>query len=639
MTRAPIPVTIAAGCLALFTAGSLVAAQAAEPPPDDGPSKAAVRQSTSDRPQDSALDTGLSGGDDKHGESDGHLPPRRSNVKVVGKAPVEDRAPRRVADVGVFRKYAYLAAYADPNCEKGGVSVFDIGNPREPREVDFIPTGPSSFVGEGIQALHLDTKHFTGDVLLFNNEICADPVAGTMGGATLVKVTDPRNWKYLSQGFGDHGLTGPDYAHEVHSAFAWQDGRKAYAVLVDDYEATDVDIFDITNPREPRLIAEHNLAELFPRILQPGLDEVFLHDMVVKTIGGRPVMLLSYWDAGYVTMDVSDPRNPKYLGDSDFNRPDPELRARAGLREEPEGNGHYAEFTRDNKYIVGADEDFNPFGLRGETNDGSTFPAVGGSRTPPIMPDEPLTGTAVYVGRACDDDPAVPAPPVNGGPWLAVAERGVCTFDEKVANIEAVTANGGYAGTIIFNRTGSDGCGIFGMSVEGERPVVAITRQEGYGLFDIEEQYDEEECRSGTGEELAPIVRRTTGDEVTLEAFLNGWGYIHLFDNRRGNLVELDTFAVREAMDERFAADFGALSVHEVATSQVRDRVVYSSYYDAGFRVLEIKNGRLVPSGAFIGRHGNDFWGVDVFQHNGRELVAASDRDFGLYIFRYTGRP
>jgi hypothetical protein len=28
---------------------------------------------------------------------------------------------------------------------------------------------------------------------------------------------------------------------------------------------------------------------------------------------------------------------------------------------------------------------------------------------------------------------------------------------------------------------------------------------------------------------------------------------------------------------------------------------------------------------------------VDVFENNGVEYVAASDRDFGLYIFRYTG--
>jgi hypothetical protein len=31
------------------------------------------------------------------------------------------------------------------------------------------------------------------------------------------------------------------------------------------------------------------------------------------------------------------------------------------------------------------------------------------------------------------------------------------------------------------------------------------------------------------------------------------------------------------------------------------------------------------------------FWGVEVFQSNGQEYVAASDRDSGLWIFRYTG--
>ncbi|MDQ3030167.1 MAG: hypothetical protein M3R09_09125 [Actinomycetota bacterium] len=632
------PTTIAGSLALAVTAASMMAATAAEPPPDR-PSKAAVQQSIADRPQESALDTGVPGGGRNHGESDGHLLPTRNNVKVVGKAPVSDRAPGRVADVTVFRKHAYLAAYADPNCDKGGVAVFDVAKPREPKEVGFIPTGPNSFVGEGVQAVHLDTRHFTGDVLIFNNEICDVPQPGTVGGASLVKITDPRNPKYLAQGFGDHGLTGAAFAHEVHSAFVWQDGRKAYAVLVDDYEADDVDIFNITDPREPRKIAEYNLAEFFPQILQPGLEEVFLHDMVVKTIGDRQVMLASYWDAGYVKLDVSDPRNPVYLGDSDFNSPDPELRAQTGLLEEPEGNGHYAEFTRDNEYIVGADEDFNPFGVRGETNDGSTFPAVGGSATPPILPDDPLTGTTVYVGRACNTDPAVPAPPETGGPWLAVVERGICTFDEKVANVEAVTANGGYEGTIIFNRTGSDGCGLFGMSVTGERPAVSITRRDGFGLFDIEEQYDEDECRAGSGTELAPIELGTTGDVVTLTSFFNGWGYIHLFDNRRGKLVELDTFAVREAMDDRYASRFGALSVHEVATSRMHDGLVYSSYYDAGFRVLKIKGDRLRPSGKFIGPRGNDFWGVQVFRHNGKEFVAASDRDFGLYILKYTGRP
>ncbi len=47
---------------------------------------------------------------------------------------------------------------------------------------------------------------------------------------------------------------------------------------------------------------------MIPQILQPevpSLTEVFLHDMIVKRIDGRQVMLASYWDAGYVALDVS----------------------------------------------------------------------------------------------------------------------------------------------------------------------------------------------------------------------------------------------------------------------------------------------------------------------------------------------
>ena len=38
-----------------------------------------------------------------------------------------------------------------------------------------------------------------------------------------------------------------------------------------------------------------------------------------------------------------------------------------------------------------------------------------------------------------------------------------------------------------------------------------------------------------------------------------------------------------------------------------------------------------------IAQGGNDFWGVQVFQQGGKEYVAASDRDSGLWIFRYRG--
>jgi hypothetical protein len=62
------------------------------------------------------------------------------------------------------------------------------------------------------------------------------------------------------------------------------------------------------------------------------------------------------------------------------------------------------------------------------------------------------------------------------------------------------------------------------------------------------------------------------------------------------------------------------------------------SYYAGGFRVAKIKDGNLREVGSFIARGGNNFWGVQVLRRDGKEYVLASDRDYGLYIFEYTGK-
>jgi hypothetical protein len=74
-----------------------------------------------------------------------------------------------------------------------------------------------------------------------------------------------------------------------------------------------------------------------------------------------------------------------------------------------------------------------------------------------------------------------------------------------------------------------------------------------------------------------------------------------------------------------------------VATSAVRDDLAYFSYYAGGVRVAKIVADQLVEVGHYIDTGGNNFWGVQVFQHGGQEYFAASDMDHGLYIFRYTG--
>ena len=573
----------------------------------------------------------------QHGDTAGHLPASKTdNIQLVSKLHLKNVVPEKIADVGVFKNYAYLAAWGGAVCSYNGIHVVDINNPAQPNEVAFIQSKEGSYPGEGVQALHIDTPYFNGDVLVTNNEKCKD-TAG-FGGMNIYDVTNPAHPTPLVEGIGDATVNGQGKkdAHEIHSVFAWDAGDKAYAAIVDNEEGMDVDIVDITDPKKAFLTAEYDLDEMFPQILQAApanLSEVFLHDMIVKQIGGRQIMLLSYWDAGYVTLDMTDVKAPKYLGDTDFTNPDPEA-AESGYTVPPEGNGHQAEFTRDNKYVIGSDEDFAPYALVARNvDDGTAIQAGQGGGTRPLPAGQTLTGTSVFAGRACNGDPAVPAGDPNAVD-IAVVERGVCTFTEKVAN---VIKAGGYDAVLVFNRTGTDACNATsGMSVEGDIPTFGVApRGEGFAIFDT--AYDNAACLAGTGPAQLPVAVGTKGDTLSFTSYFDGWGYVHLYRNGNGKLKELDTYAIPQAHDPAFATGYGDLSVHEVATSDQRDDLAYFAYYAGGFRVAKIQDDKLVEVGHYIDEGGNNFWGVQVFQKGGVEYVAASDRDQGLYIFRYTG--
>jgi len=571
----------------------------------------------------------------QHGEAEGHLPPSSTpNIDVVSKLKLKNVVPEKIADVGVLGNYAYLAAWGVVTCKYNGVHVVNIADVENPKEVAFIGSKEGSYPGEGVQALPISTPAFNGDILVTNNEKCNDRAG--FGGMNIYDVTNPEHPTPLVEGIGDFTVNGQGKkaANEIHSVFAWDAGDKAYAVIVDNEEGKDVDIIDITNPKKAFLTAEYDLDVLFPQIKQAApsnLVEVFLHDMVVKEIGGKQVMLLSYWDAGYVTVDMTDVKNPVYLGDTDFTNPDPEA-AESGFTVPPEGNGHQAEFTMDNEYVVGADEDFAPFALvaRNDT-DGTEIDASQGSNTRRLEEGQTITGQAVFFGRGCNGDPA--AGGGGAGSQIAVVERGLCTFTEKVAN---VIAAGGYEAVLIFNRTGTDACNeSLGMSVEGDIPTFGVApRGQGFAIFN--QAYDNAACLAGTGPASLPVAPGTTGDTLTFSSYFDGWGYVHLYDNSAGKMTELDTYAIPEAHDPAFASGFGDLSVHEVATSQQVANRLYFSYYSGGFRVAEIENDEIVEKGHYIDPDGNNFWGVQVFEQGGQEYVAASDRDHGLWIFKYT---
>ncbi len=596
----------------------------------------------------------------QHGTTEGHIDVDNYGVDLISKLELTT-AEGRVADVGVWNGFAYLGKFRQDACggsegskePDGGVYVVDIRNPATPKKVTFLPVFQDSYVGEGVQALTITTPKFKGDLLALNSESCGK---NDKGGFTLYDVTNPYKATKLTENAGDINLSlnenGKD-ANDIHSVFVWEDENgtaaeaddRAYIVLIDDFELTDVDIFDITDPRHPVLAGEYDLDARYPSIIDPTLGPAsgFSHDMIVKEINGHEIMAMSYWDSGYVLLNVDDPSNVTFIADTDFGNPDV-LAAEFGFPGRvPQGNGHESEFTADNAYLVAADEDFGPFALTGEnTSDGTPFSMTSGSDTPALAEGDSISGATKFVGRACPGDAAVPA---GDGTQIALVERGVCDFTVKQAAVEAA---GGYLATITFSREGADACEAgLTMLIEGDIPAFFVARSVGFDFLDL--PYDEAACLAGDGSATVPTTVGTIGDSVTISSTFDGWGYVRLFatdnnfatdaDDER-KLTELDQFAIPEAFDPDLATGHGDLSVHEAATSHEAADIVYFSYYAGGFRVLRIVDDELVEVGAFIddtGDTGNNFWGVQVFEHGGVEYVAASDRDYGLYIFKYTG--
>ena len=553
----------------------------------------------------------------QHPGEGGHLPAKRENVRLVGQAPIAGAAEGRVADVAAFGNYAYLTVRDPEGCSGAGVAVMDIKDPGSPKQVGFIDATEGSFPGEGAQVLDIATESFTGQVLLFNNEICDD--ATGRGGASLWDVTDPAKPTLLTAHAGDITLDGRrnPAVNDIHSVLGWTDGAKAYAALVDNAETADVDILDISDPRRPRLISESDLND--NGVLQttdtPLGGNSFLHDVEVQEIDGVMTMVASYWDGGWTLLDVDDPKKPVYLDDYDYADKDPE----SGLTTN-EGNAHQAEFSPDGTLIVGTDEDFSPFRITVSAA-GVDYQAAQGSDTPQLDATNTLAGTPVFLGRACAADGVLP--PAKDAQTVAVIERGVCSFTEKAASVDAA---GGYAGVVLFNSA-ADCTGIVTPSVEGALPFVSVSRATGFALFG-----NAPACPGAA----APFATGTAGTPLSAKAVFDGWGYTRLM--KTDGLQEIGTYAIPESQDPKYATGFGDLSVHEVAVDPNEDGLAYLSHYSGGLRVVEYGPAGITEVGAYIAKGGSNFWGVEHHTlPSGEELILASDRDTGLWIFDYTG--
>jgi hypothetical protein len=608
----------------------------------------------------------------QHGPTEGHLPPTSANVNLVGKLKLTNFAGD-ISDVSATqapngRWYAYIGDWG-AKCQTGGVHVVDVSDPANPTKVGFLNSGGTAYVTEGVQALSIATPAFTGDILVVSNEWClprSNPKLNP-GGFTIWDITDPTNPRRLVDGFGDFDLHG-NRANESHSAIAWntEDGD-AYLAAIDNEELEDVDLFEITDPRNPTLLAETSV---------PGVNvdaygqEKTSHDFdVLQFPDGSWHLMVSDWDAGWIDLDVTDPANPAIVGDFDYAECDQVIPTACP----PEGNAHQGEWNSDASVFVGTDEDLSPFRLPVAVTSGplagQNFDAGEFGFTKPVatFPDGRVNGLTVFGGYGCPDDTAeIPDPSVLGplGPdeeAIIVFQRGpvgdgnhphdACFFSDKIRAGEEA----GYDVVLVANHhAGADGgaladaffCGGQGSPVLGTAAGLCVGHRfmhEAFGTTpDYTFPYPEPAPSEPTAGALGPCIEA--------ESEFDGWGYARLVDTSTPSAPnEVGQFAIPQTDDPDFAVGFGDVDVHEVEVPRGDpneggpnvddDKLAYFAWYSGGFRVMDFTDpANPVEAGRYIDPAGNNFWGVALAEdQNGDRIVLNSDRDYGLFIFRYTG--
>jgi uncharacterized protein (TIGR03437 family) len=264
------------------------------------------------------------------GSAAGMQPGGSRNLELVGQLPL---GPGFNADVWVHGNFAYVGTWGSgSNCPAVGVKIVDITDPASPRLAGRVAGHPNT-TAEDMVVRHVENSSFRGDLLAVGLQSCSSSQPAQRG-VELFDVTDPRNPRRLS--FFDTGSE----SHGVHELdlLVRSDGR-VFALLA---TIARFRMVEVTDPSNPRQISDWNLTE---RLGESTSSSKFCHSVAASADGA--MAFLSYWDAGVILLDISDPANLRYLG---------RTRVPAG----EEGKANSVSVSADKRVLITAAEDLNP---------------------------------------------------------------------------------------------------------------------------------------------------------------------------------------------------------------------------------------------------------------------------------------
>ncbi len=290
------------------------------------------------------------------------------NMEVVGHNNLDVRGFN--GDVWKYKNYAYVGhwGFADsatgndrfcPSPPNNGVAVVDVTNPANPTRVATLqnPTGTSA---EDVVVYTAAYGPLAGrDIAASGIQWCGgarhDPNA--IHGLMLWDVTDARNPKQL--GFYNSGCCtrgvhefeiesrtdlGRTFAYATVPAGSYPDAENANG-LRDAAGKGDFRLIDITDPGRPFEVSTWKVQQAGGPFAAQGCDADGNYGHGAEPSEDGKLVFLSYWDSGYLRLDLTDPARPVYTG-------------RAAFPSNADGDAHSSQYDEKRQLLFSADEDF-----------------------------------------------------------------------------------------------------------------------------------------------------------------------------------------------------------------------------------------------------------------------------------------
>jgi choice-of-anchor B domain-containing protein len=410
------------------------------------------------------------------------------NMEVVGHDDLGGRGFN--ADVWVHEGYAYVGqwGFSDwatgnerfcPSGAASGVAVVDVRDPANPQRVATLQN-PAGSSAEDVVVFTARYGPYAGrDIAAAGIQTCSGSRydAGAERGLMLWDVTTPESpvqigyWRTACCTRGVHEFEvqhrddlGRTFAYATVPTSRYPDDQTASGYR-DENGDGDFRLIDITDPSNPFQVSDWGIQDIggpFSEGQGCDADANYGHG-AEPSADGREVFL-SYWDSGFVRLDLTDPSNPTFVG-------------RTIYPPNADGDAHSSQYDEARQLLITADEDFcktsgagieKGFGYMRiyDWSDPDAPVQIGEYRTPNsfgtadraagdyVIHNNFLVGTDVYTSWYTDgvrvidtSDPTAPrevayfVPPATANP-VKPSQRGVLTNTAQVWGVFVDEATG-----------------------------------------------------------------------------------------------------------------------------------------------------------------------------------------------------